>query len=179
MINKIRKFKFIEQISENSHEAPLIEKIMFLENKIEKLFRSAHIYEFRRDISPEFISFHNIKISNVEIGVIEAMRLEIFKVRKEIIKLLKEYISKKEEQESCIFNRMDISKGYKQMFPTHMIKDYQNIKEEDLIDYVNNSKPIEIWGEKTFNELNKLNPLCDERLNHKKTKSKFALKVFG
>ena len=62
---------------------------MFLENKIEKLFRSAHIYEFRRDISPEFMSFHNIKISNVEIGVIEAMRLEIFKVRKEIIKLNK------------------------------------------------------------------------------------------
>ena len=181
MINKIRKFKFIEQISENSHEAPLIEKIMFLENKIEKLYRSAHMYEFRNSISPEFTGFCDVKISNVKIGVIEAMRLEIFKVRKEIIKLLKEYISKKEEVYSCIFNRMDITKGYKQIFPTHMIKgkDYQNLKEEDLIDYVENSKPIEIWGEKTFNELNKLNPLCDERLTHKRTKSKFALEIFG
>ena len=179
MVNKIRKFKFIEQISENSHQAFLIEKIMFLENKIEKLYRSAHVYEFRNNISPEFISFHDVKISNVKIGVIEAMRLEIFKVRKEIIKLLKEYISKKEEVQSCIFSRMDISKGYKQMFPTHMIKDYQNIKEEDLIDYVDNSKPIAIWGEKLFNALNKLSPLSDERLNHKRTKSKFALEIFG
>ena len=179
MINKIRKFKFIEQVSENSHEAPLIERIMFLENKIEKLYRSAHVYEYRRDISPEFIGFSDIKISNVKIGVIQAMRLEIFKVRKEIIKLLKEYISKKEEVESCIFSRMDSSKGYKQMFPTVLIKEYQNLKEEDLIDYVENSKSIEIWGEKTFNELNKLRPLSDERLTHKRTKSKFALEIDG
>ena len=179
MINKIRKFKFIEQVSENSQEAPLIEKIMFLENKIEKLYRSAHMYEFRNSISPEFTGFCDVKISNVKIGVIEAMRLEIFKVRKEIIKLLKEYISKKEEVQSCIFSRMDISKGYKQIFPTHMNKDYQNLKEEDLIDYVENSKPIEIWGEKLFKSLNKLNPLCDERLTHKRTKSKFALEVDG
>ena len=179
MINKIRKFKFIEQVSENSHEAPLIEKIMFLENKIEKLYRSSSTYEYRNDISPEFIDFCDIKIGNVKIGVIEAMRLEMFKVRKEIIELLKEYISKKEKVESCIFNRMDISKGYKNIFSTVLNKEYQNLKEEDLIDYVENSKSIEMWDEKTFNELNKLNPLCDERLTHKRTKSKFALEING
>ena len=107
------------------------------------------------------------------------MRLEILKVRKEIIKLLKEYISKKESVVSRLFGRVDISKGYKQMFNTVFVPEYQNLKEEDLIDYVENSKSIEIWSEKTFNKLNKLNPLCDERLTHKRTKSKFALEIDG
>ena len=178
MKNKIRKFKFIEQVSENSDNAHLIEKIMFLENKIEKLYRSAYTSEYNRNISPEFISFCDVKISNVKIGVIESMRLEVFKVRKEIIKLLEEYISRLEVKDSGIFGRLSIDKGYKQLFNPFR-EDYKNIKEEDLIDYVDNSKPIEIWGEKTFNKLNKLNPLSDERLNHKGTRTKFALEVYG
>ena len=171
---KIRKFKFIESVSENNDHAHLIEKIMFLENTIERLYRGAAKYEYRHDISILFRNFCEVKINNIKIATTDAMRLEIFKVRKQLIKLLEEYISNLKKVVSPILGGLSIDKGYFQIL--YPYREYKKLSEKDLVDYVNNSQPIKLLNEDIFyNDENKLSALDEQRLKHKKTRSKFAI----
>ena len=88
---KRHKHKFLEVVSEMNPHKDIIEEIMALENEQERLVNSIHYYRFSPSICAGLSDFFDPKINDKELGVINAMKLQVEKNKRKLMKLLENY----------------------------------------------------------------------------------------
>ena len=128
---KRHKHKFLEVVSEMNDSKNIIEEIMALENEIERLVWSIKVYRFSPSICAGLSDFFNPKINDKELGVINAMKLQVEKNKIKLMELLEKY---KNDVSSTINFKLEI----------------EGFTEKEVDDYIEYEDDTYSWDYRAF-----------------------------
>ena len=156
------KHKFIEVVSEMNDSNYIIEQIMVLENEQERLINIIPFSRCNRSICAGYSDFFKPKINDKDLGLDNAIELQIEKNKRKLVKLLEKY---KNDISSTINHQPEI-----EGFTTTEVGDYiENTDDTHSWDYVAFLKR----DERREDDTRRMS--IEER--DKKVKSKIALEI--
>ena len=129
--SKRLKHKFIQVVSEMNDSKDIIEEIMALENEQERLINTISFCRFSPSISAGYSNFFKPKINDKELGIINAMKLQVEKNKIKLMELLEKY---KNDVSSTINFKLKI----------------EGFTETEVDDYIENADDTHSWDYNAF-----------------------------